>query len=150
MNATPSGTIDDEALGQLASERRRPLFPLLTQAEAMVPLVIVLAFLPALYAIHHRTLTEAGARDGLARLRCMHARNLPDFIDTAALDPASPWRFQPPLMTWLTEIGMHVAGAGTVAGSLAAAYLCTAGLVVAGYVFARRLGGEALGLIMAG
>jgi 4-amino-4-deoxy-L-arabinose transferase-like glycosyltransferase len=150
MNATPSGTIDDDALGQLARERRLPLIPLLTQADAMVPLVIVLAFLPALYAIHHRTLTEAGAWEGLAGLRCMDARNLAEFVDTAALDPANPYRFQPPLMTWLTEIGMRLGGAGTVAGSLAAAYLCTAGLIVAGYVLARRLGGELLGLITAG
>jgi 4-amino-4-deoxy-L-arabinose transferase-like glycosyltransferase len=150
MNATPSGTIDDDALGQLARERRLPLMPLLTQAEAMVPLVIVLAFLPALYAIHHRTLSEAGAWEGLAGLHCMSARNLPEFVDTAALDPENPYRYQPPLMTWLNEIGMHIAGAGSVAGSLGAAYLCTAGLVVAGYVLARRLGGEALGLITAG
>ena len=150
MNATPSGTIDDDTLGQLARERRLPLFPLLTQAEAMVPLVIVLAFLPALYAIHHRTLTEAGAWEGLASLRCMEARSLPEFVDTAALDSANPYRYQPPLMTWLTEIGMRLAGAGTVAGSLAAAYLCTAGFVVAGYILARRLGGELLGLISAG
>jgi hypothetical protein len=150
MNATPSGTIDDDALGQLARERRLPLFPLLTQAEAMVPLVIVLAFLPALYAIHHRTLSEAGAWEGLASLRCLEARSLPEFVDTAALDSANPYRYQPPLMTWLTEIGMRLAGAGTVAGSLTAAYLCTAGLVVAGYILARRLGGELLGLITAG
>ena len=71
MNATSPGTLDDVAIGELAEEPDRPLFPLLERAEAMVPLVVVLAFLPALYAVNHRTLTAAmiDSRDFVAAKR---------------------------------------------------------------------------------
>ncbi|MGE5192050.1 MAG: glycosyltransferase family 39 protein, partial [Deltaproteobacteria bacterium] len=145
-----SATLDDGAIGQLAAEPQRPLFPLLAQAEAMIPLVVVLAFLPPLYALNHRTLTEAGAREGLLSLRCLAAVNLADAVDPARHDPLNPLRFEPPLMNWLTALSLRLFGVGSVTGIIAPAYLCTAGLIFAGYVLARRLGGERLGLVTAG
>src|SRR5262245_32976872 len=150
MTTLSPATIDDKTIGQLAAEPERPVIPLLNQAEAMVPLVVVLAFLPALYALNYRTLTEPGAWEGLISLRCLEAANLAEFVDPAALDPQNPYRFHPPLTNWLTAAGMSLAGVENDAGRLAAAYLCTGGLVLAGYVLARRFGGEALGLITAG
>ncbi len=141
--------IDDDTLRELAEGPELSLFPLLRQAEAMVPLVVVLAFLPALYAVEYRTLSEAGARAGLVSLRCLAAGNLSNFVDPAGIDGAYPDDFQPPLMTWLTALGMFAFGAGSAAGAIAPAYLSTAALVIAGYVLARRLGGEPLGLVSA-
>lgn len=143
------GTIDDGTLRELAREPERSVFPLLSQAEAMIPLVVVLAFLPALYAVDNRTLSEAGAWEGLVSLRCLAADNLAEFVDPSAVDASHPLRFQPPLMSWLTAIGMRIFGTGNASGLVAAAYLCTAGLVVSGYVLARRMGAEQLGLVTA-
>ena len=153
----------DRELEQLAAEPARPLFPLLNQADAMIPLVVVLAFLPALYAVANRTLTEPGAWLGLAGLKCLAAADITEFFDPPShdlsdvspsdssgkpsLEPGQPFRFQPPLMRWLTGMSMKAFGIGNAAGLLAAAYLCTAGLIISAYVLAKRLGGEPLGLI---
>src|SRR5262245_31734352 len=150
MSKLSSSTIDDTTIGQLAEEPERPLIPLLSRAEAMIPLVVVLGFLPALYAVNHRTLTEPGAWEALISLRCLEAANPAEFVDPAAIDPLNPCRFHPPLTNWLTALSMNLAGVGNDAGRLAVAYLCTAGLVVADYVLARRFGGEELGLVTAG
>ncbi len=147
---TPPATLDDDAIGQLAADPQRPLFPLLARAEAMLPLVVVLAFLPPLYAVRHRTLSEGGAREGLISLRCLAAASLEEAVDPARVAPQNPLRFQPPLMNWLTALSLRLFGVGNATGILAPAYLCTAGLIVAGYVLARRLGGERLGLVAAG
>src|SRR6516162_4106360 len=120
-------SMDDATIRRLASEPERPLFPLFRHAEAMAPLVIVLAFLPTLYAVENRTLSEEGAWQGLVSLRCSKALDLAEAIDPAALEPDQPHRFQPPLMTWLTALAMRAFGVGTEAGLVTAAYLCTAG-----------------------
>jgi len=149
----------DRELEQLAAEPARPLFPLLRQADAMIPLVVVLAFLPALYSVANRTLTEPGACLGFEGLKCLAAADASElfspqshnrFRDSSSdpsLEPGQPYRFQPPLMRWLTALGMKTFGIGTVAGLVAAAYFCTAGLLVSANVLAKRLGGEPLGLI---
>ena len=149
----------DRELEQLAAEPARPVFPLLNQADAMIPLIVILAFLPALYALANRTLTEPGARLGLAGLKTLAAADASELIDPASVDtyqvtrnetslePVRSLRFQPPLMRWLTALSMRAFGIGNTAGLVAAAYLCTAGLLVAAYVLARRLGGERLGFV---
>ena len=143
-----SAAFDDDALRELAQEPEQPLFPLLGQAEAMVPLVIVLAFLPALYAVENRTLTEAGARSGLTSAHWLASRSM-GAIEPAAVDPSSSADYQPPLMTWLTAFGMLAFGVKNAAGFIAPAYLATAGLIIAGYILGRRMGGEKLGLVAA-
>jgi 4-amino-4-deoxy-L-arabinose transferase-like glycosyltransferase len=145
----PSAAPDDDEIGQLAAEPERPLFPLLARAEAMIPLVVVLAFLPPLYAVRHRTLTATGAWEGLLSQRYLAVANLADAVDSAQLAPHNPLRFQPPLMNWLTALSRRLFGVGNAMAIVAPAYLCTAGLIVAGYVLARRIGGEPLGLVAA-
>jgi 4-amino-4-deoxy-L-arabinose transferase-like glycosyltransferase len=153
----------DRELERLAAEPARPLFPLLNHAEAMIPFVVVLAFLPALYAVANRTLSEPGAWLGLAGMKCLAAADPSELFDPTsfdsgqvssggpslnpALEARQPFRFQPPLMTWLTALSMKAFGIGSVAGLVAAAYFCTAMLLVSSYVLARRMGGERLGLI---
>jgi 4-amino-4-deoxy-L-arabinose transferase-like glycosyltransferase len=157
----------DRELEQLAAEPARPLFPLLGHADAMIPFVVILAFLPPLYAVANRTLTEQGAWLGLAGLKCLAVADPSELFDASAfhsfgdrssdatlesapepsLDPVQPYRFQPPFMTWLTALAMNGFGIGNAAGLVAAAYFCTAGLLIASYILAKRLGGERLGLI---
>jgi hypothetical protein len=148
-NSVGPVALDDDALRELAEEPEQRLFPLLGQAEAMVPLVIVLAFLPALYAVENRTLTEAGARAGLTSVHWLASRGLSGAVEPAALEPSSLADYQPPLMTWLTAFGMFAFGARSAAGFIAPAYLATTGLIIAGYILARRMGGEKLGLVTA-
>jgi len=140
----------DRELKQLAAEPARPLFPLLDQAESMVPLVVVLAFLPSLYALVNGTLTEWGALQGLAGIDCLTTGGPVVPSDVAVPGQSDLLRFQPPLMGWMTALGMRIAGAGQALGALAPAFLCTAGLVMSGYILGRRLGGERLGLVSAG
>ena len=159
MTGTSWGTSSERELEQLAAEPARPLFPLLDHADAMIPFVVVLAFLPALYAVANRTLTEPGACLGLAGLKCLASRRSSGFVRPSfvvspgesnleqSLRPGRPFRFEHPLMIWLTALAMKVFGIGNIAGLVAAAYLCTAGLLIASYILAKRLGGERLGLI---
>lgn len=115
----------------------------------MAPLVMVLAFLPTLYAVAHRTLTEAGARQGLLSLQCLSAQTLNEFIDPATTGTSPSLASQPLLMNWFTALALKTSGVGQVAGQVASAYLCTACLILATYVLARRLGGDRLGLMSA-
>src|SRR5882724_6683447 len=103
---------NDLELKRLAAEPARPLFPLLDQAEAMLPLVLVLAFLPSLYALTYGTLTEWGALQGLVGLDYLATGGPTDLADLARLEPQQSLRFQPPLMSWLTALGIKITGVG--------------------------------------
>jgi 4-amino-4-deoxy-L-arabinose transferase-like glycosyltransferase len=149
MASSAPPVTDDRQLEKLAAEPEEPLFLTLRHAEAMAPLVIVLAFLPTLYAVAYRTLTEAGARQGMVALQCLAADNLGEFVDPAAGAFPAPIAFQPQLMNWLTALALWLFGVGQAVGHVASAYLCTAGLVIATYLLARRLGGDRLGLFSA-
>src|SRR5262249_19702334 len=135
--ASPS-TFDDRLLRDLAVEPPQPLFSVLRHAEAMGPLVIVLAFLPALYAAAEGTLSEAGARQALLSLDCVAARSLSAFVDPASAGSPPELAHQPLLMNWLTAFAMHWIGVGRVAAHVVTAYLCTSLLVVATFLLARR------------
>ncbi|HTI51875.1 MAG TPA: glycosyltransferase family 39 protein, partial [Planctomycetaceae bacterium] len=149
MSPSAPPVTDDRQLQRLAVEPPEPLFPSLRHAEAMAPLVVVLAFLPTLYAVAYRTLTEAGARQGLVALQCLAAENLDEFIDPAMSAVPTPLAFQPLLMSWLTALALRLFGVGQAAGHVSSAYLCTAGLILAAYILGRRLGGDRLGLFSA-
>src|SRR5262245_37874744 len=122
--STTGASWGDRELERLAAEPERPLFPLLRQADAMIPLIIVLAFIPALYAVANRTLTEQGAWLGLAGLKCLSAADASELFDPAFADSSGdrslktlqPRSFQPPLMRWLTALGMRLFGIDNVAG----------------------------------
>ncbi|MGQ0633763.1 MAG: glycosyltransferase family 39 protein [Planctomycetaceae bacterium] len=149
MTDLPWEETGDSALERLAAEPARPLAPLLQYAEAMTPLVVVLAFVPALYAVSHGTLTEDAAQQGLLSLRCLNARSVNEFVDPSAADGGRSAVHQPLLINWLTALSMWAFGPQTAAGLVGGAYLCTAGLVIAAYLAARRFGGAGLGLLTA-
>src|SRR5689334_9754505 len=140
--------IGDREMEQLAVDRARPLFPVLrTAAAAMFPLAVTLAFLPALYAVAYRPSTAEGALQGLEGLRILSVTRGSETTFPASFAQLETLRFQPPLMSWLTALCMNLFGAGTEAALVASSYLCTVGLVLAGYALGRRLGGEYLGLV---
>lgn len=149
MASTIRHRIDDRLLMQLAVEPARPLFPVLHQAAAMTPLVVVIALLPALFAVVNRRLTEPSALWGLQSLKCLAAADLNEFVDPDGSAATAPLKWQPPLMNWLTAAGLHFLGSAREVSLVAAAFLCTAALVAAGYGFGCRLGDERLGLLTA-
>jgi 4-amino-4-deoxy-L-arabinose transferase-like glycosyltransferase len=138
----------DLELEKLACSPERPLFPVLkSAAEAMFPLAVALAFLPALYSIANRRLTEEGALQGLESLRLLSLSAGANSDFSAGFLQLQKLRFQPPLMSWLTAMSMKVFGAGSDAGLVASSYLCTVGQLLASYALARRLGGEILAFL---
>lgn len=138
---------DDDRLQKLAAAPALPVFPLLRHAEAMVPLVVVFAFLPSLYALRYRTLTETGAEHGLHALQCLAAKDPGEFVDPGGADPSGIHEWSFPLMDWVTACFLDWFGTEQVAGFRAPGYLCTAGLILSAYLLARRFGGEKLGLL---
>lgn len=57
--------VDDSELLQMAAPRASELFPVFERADALSPLLLLLAILPGLYAIQYRTLDENAALWGL-------------------------------------------------------------------------------------
>jgi 4-amino-4-deoxy-L-arabinose transferase-like glycosyltransferase len=146
--STTQAVLSDRELEQLAGDPPRPLFPLLrSAAEAMFPLAVALAFLPALYAIGVRPVTDAGALEGLEALRFLSHSRGGDASFAHGLEQLDALDFEPPLMRWLTGLSLKFFGIGTEVGLVAAPFLCTAGLLLACYSFGRRLGGEYLALM---
>lgn len=146
-NSPKLRTFDDRTLLQLAVEPARPLFPLLRNAGAMTPLVVLLAFLPAIYAFENRTWTDLGSRWGLQSLQRRAARDLNEFVDPGHVDPATPYKWQPPLMGCMNAFCLRIWKPSIEASLGVTACLCTAGLIAAAYALSRRLGGERLGLL---
>lgn len=141
-----AAVVNDGDLEQLAAEPAQRLFPLLNHAGAMVPLVVVLAFLPPLFAIAHRSLSEQGAWQGLAVLTLLSSdgSRLETFSGVPQIEQL---QFQPPLTAWLTAPCMKAFGSAGGAGLVTAPYLLTAGLLLAAYMLGRRLGEARLGLV---
>ncbi|MBS0263280.1 MAG: glycosyltransferase family 39 protein [Planctomycetes bacterium] len=147
MPPTPT-LVTDHDLEKLASDPARPLFPLLrSAAEAMFPLAVALAFLPVLYAVGIRPMTDAGALQGLESLRFLSLSRGMGASFANGLEQLDSLEFEPPLMRWLTALCLKVCGVGTDLGLLLAPLLCTAGLLLACYALGRRLGGEYLALL---
>lgn len=139
--------LDDRILLQLAVEPPRPLFPLLRQAGAMTALVALIAVLPALYACENRTGTEAGALWSLNGLQRLSAHDLSEFVDPGSVEPATPYKWQPPLMGVLTALCLGVCNPQNDFSPVISACLCTMGLLAVSYFFVRRAGGERLALL---
>lgn len=139
--------IGDDMLELAAAEPRRQLFPILRHARAMTPLMVLVASLPALYAFAHGSLSDAGALWGLKALQCAATSDVTEFVDPGFAVPSIPFRWQPPLVTWLTAACMRLFGTAHEFSLTFAAYLATVGLVLMGYLMGRRLGDERLGLL---
>lgn len=137
---------DDALLRRLSVEPPRPLLPVLQHSDAMASLAVFFAFIPTLYALSHRTLSDDGAGQGLLSLLCYHAQTVAEFIDPLSVASPPPVVHQPVLMNWLTALCMRMFGPDSDLGLETSGYLCTAALILAIYVVARRFGGESLGL----
>lgn len=140
--------IDDNQLLSEAVEPPKPLLPLLRQADAMFPLVLMLAVLPPLYAMQQQLMTEGSALWGLRGLQCLRATNLDEMADPPVTGSASSLRWQPPLMTWLTALGMSVLTPTGNYSLLVGAVLGTTALMLACHLLSLQMGGYRLSVLV--
>lgn len=154
----PLTIIDDRELLALSATPAARVFPVLDRARALSPLLVVLAVLPAVYAVSYSSMTSADAYWGLRAVRMIDAdaRQLlwlnDDFdqpstsqaaAESGSVPPAeasSSLSFsdkpallvgQPPLATWLTVLAMRLFGtSSTVALSLVSAIASGAQLLM--------------------
>lgn len=139
--------LDESTLRRLAVEPNRPLFPVLAQAAAMQPLILLIAIVPALYSASYAELDRATAWQGLAALNVVQADSLSALVDPAggtALDG------QPPLASWIGACFLRLFGSATLAAPVAVSVAGVAVLVLATSLLARRYGGERAALVAAG
>ena len=138
---------EDERLLILAAEPPAPLFGILRNADAMTPLVVLLACLPTLWALQNAPLSTNSAMWGLRAAQLLAAEGPMEFLELDAHDPQAPLRFHPPLMTWLTALALWITPAMTSNGLLLAPWLCTAAMIGMAFLLARRLESARLGLL---
>ncbi|HVW02248.1 MAG TPA: hypothetical protein VHB77_17985, partial [Planctomycetaceae bacterium] len=139
---------DERRLLSLAAHPATAVFPIFRYAAAMTPLVVLLALLPPLWAVQTAGISDPAALWGMRALEVSSAQSVEGLLDPGRGRRDVPFRFQPPLMTWLTAATL--AGARTVGedGLWVAAWICTAGLIGAVFLLARRFGGPELALVV--
>ncbi|MGH7200677.1 MAG: hypothetical protein ACREJB_08745 [Planctomycetaceae bacterium] len=137
---------DDYQLLQLSRQPARELFPLLRRARSMTPLIIVVAFAPALLALKGARLSDADARWGLAGLDVLTASSWQQALDPPASgDGPPPLQWRSPLTVWMTAGVIAAAGADQRLGRVAMSCLTTTGMVLMAYVLLTQLGGPRIG-----
>ncbi|QDT51036.1 hypothetical protein Pan258_51190 [Symmachiella dynata] len=142
--------IDDDQLQRMAAEPIRPLFAVLDHARAMVPWVVLLACLPALIAVMHRPLTDTNAAWGLKALKLSSAPTVSAFVAPGSNDDSIPYRWQPPLISWLAAWATNLFGPWTPSALILAPFVANACFLGAVYALAFRIGDAKLGLLTVG
>lgn len=143
-----SWTADERRLLLLAAHPATAVFPIFRYAAAMTPLVVLLALLPPLWAVQSAGISDPAALWGLRALEVSSADSVEGFLDPGRGKMDVPFRFQPPLMTWLTAATLAGARGVWEDGLRVGAWLCTAGLIGACFVLARRFGDATFALIV--
>lgn len=136
--------VEDRQLIELSLSPKKSLFPVLSRAEAMSPLIVLLAILPPLYVLANRTLTPLDALWGLKAVRVAASDSAEVWIDPAtALEGVReiPLKYQPPLSTWLVAGVMALTGTERPLALVLCSFLATAGLVALVFGLADRLRG---------
>jgi hypothetical protein len=131
--------LDDRVLLALSAEPQAPLWPLLRRADQMAPLVVVLAFLAALFSVGDRTLTDRGARHAELSLRLLSSAGVEEWLE----------RDDHPGVQPDLALSFRLFGPATGAALAIAPAVCTAGLIFAVYLLGKNLSEGLLGLIAA-
>ncbi len=135
--------VEDRQLLELSVSPKKSLFPLLNRAEAMSPLIALLALLPPLYVLMNRTLTPLDALWGLKAVAITTAESAEGWLDPKAINGAveAPLKWQPPLSSWLRAGVMSVTGTDHPLALVLTSYLATAGLIALLFGFSDQLRG---------
>ena len=139
---------DDSQLLLLAREPRRDLLPILDRADAMSPLIFLLAFIPVLAAIPHQTVEDVDAAWGLESLEAVsngiigvvdrtNAGRVRSFGESHCL----------PVGLCLTSASFGLLHSTTLFWLYLPTYCAVAVLVGSVYVFMREVGGPRLALV---
>jgi 4-amino-4-deoxy-L-arabinose transferase-like glycosyltransferase len=126
---------------QLAAHRAEELLPVLNRADVLTPLVVLLAILPGLFALEHRTLDDAGALWGLKSLDRFTVSRVEEVVHPKQTSPADVLKWQPPLGSWLTAAVMSIVGPSQTIALVVVSYLSTVALVIVMFFLCRHLAG---------
>ena len=123
--------VEDRQLLELSVSPKRSLFPLLNRAEAISPLIALLALLPPLYVLMNRTLTPLDALWGLKAVAITTADSAEGWLDPGVIRGAVevPLKWQPPLSSWLRAGVMCLTGTDHPLALVLTSYLATAALI---------------------
>ena len=140
---------DDDDLVRLGSPGVIRLFTALDRARSMSSLIVVLAFMPALYVMYQRSLTEADAEWGLKAMTVLVSEDASSWLDPRGIETGVPFRHQPPLSTWLTAAAMRLLGTSWPVSHIVVSYLAVVGSVIVLSRLVAELIGERTAMIAA-
>lgn len=132
----------------------RPLFPVDRRATVHLPLAVLVAILPGLYALLHWDLTPPGPWWGLRGLAVLDGRWV-DQVPLTGLGPVSEARsyrlvaMQPPLYAWLEAGALWASGTRLPLATVIPGYVAGAALVMLVYALGAAWGRPSLGLVAA-
>ena len=139
------------------TERVRPARPLVRPAPRSVmylPIVMLVAILPGLYALRNWDLNPPGPWWGLRGLAVLEGR----FLDQTAMPGLPPGleertyqavALQPPLYAWLEAIGLWFSGDRSPLATVLPSYLAGALVVILVYLLGKLWRGSGVGLVAA-
>jgi hypothetical protein len=149
LRASPlSPPLDDARLKQLAVRRPKDLFPILDRSKSLLPLLVVLTFLPGIVALESASIDELDAQWRLKSLELSTASSVFDVIDPSGISKTD-LKWQPPLGSWVAAGAVHLPGPIGAHGLELVDYLSAASLVPASFFLAYRLFGRRIGFITA-
>ena len=143
-NATGTNAIaplDDARLAQLAVRRPKDLFPIFDRSKSLMPLLVVLTFLPGIVALESASIDELDAQWRLKSLELSTAASVFDVIDPSGISETN-LKWQPPLGSWVAAAAVHLPGPLGAHGLELVDYLSAASLVPASFLLAYRLFGR--------
>ena len=144
LRASPlSPPLDDARLKQLAVRRPKDLFPILDRSKSLLPLLVVLTFLPGIVALESASIDELDAQWRLKSLELSTASSVFDIIDPSGISKTD-LKWQPPLGSWVAAGAVHLPGPIGAHGLELVDYLSAASLVPAS--FFSPIGSSAGGL----
>ncbi|HUE13602.1 MAG TPA: glycosyltransferase family 39 protein [Planctomycetaceae bacterium] len=141
-------TIDDAKLERLAARRPKDLFPILERSHSLMPLLVVLTFLPGIVALESASIDELDAQWRLKSLELSTASSVSDVLDPSGISQTD-LKWQPPLGSWIAAGSVHLPGPFGAHGLELVDYLSAASLVPASFFLASRLFGRRIGFITA-
>ncbi len=138
-------TIDDRYLLELATAPAQRLFPVLDRTAALRPLLALLAVLPVLFAVVHRSFSSVDAEWGLRALEVQGALDgEASLFEREVIGPVftieeSRLVWQPPLASWLTGGIMQFTGLTGPWVLVIVSACSTIGLILAVFALVRML-----------
>jgi 4-amino-4-deoxy-L-arabinose transferase-like glycosyltransferase len=134
-----STNLSDKELVRLSGEPVGELFPLLHRSHALVPLVVVLAFVPGVIALTNASFDTATSLWALRGLDCYVADSFNSWLEPGRGADESPLKYHPPLASWLVAGSFHLFGPHFTYAPFVPSYVMSAFSVLLMYRLVKRL-----------